>query len=174
MAGLQAGQPGFGWLAAHPALAPSAPPAPTPQTRSGDLSDEFRLATFFPRALQPPVDRLAAACTRLTGLGDAAGSEAHQAAWRSALGGQAPPGSGFGGEADLDAARRRQRGAKALEERLGLKKAASAASVPSNGAPAAAAAAAAAPGAAEPPASAATAAVAAADAAEAPAEEASA
>ena len=94
--------------------------------RRGDLSDEFRLATFFPQPLQPPIDRLAAACTRLTGLGDTAGSQQHQAAWRSALvGGAALPGS----IADTgDAARRRERGAKALEERLGLKKAASAGS----------------------------------------------
>lgn len=110
--------------------------------------------------MQPPVDRLAAACTRVTGLGDAAGSEAHQAAWRSALGGGQAPGGGFGGEGDLDAARRRQRGAKALEERLGLKKAASAASVPAGDAAAAA------PGTAEPPAAAAEAAAAAAEAAE--------
>ncbi|PRW59366.1 transmembrane 115 [Chlorella sorokiniana] len=101
------------------------------QTRNGvrgDLSDEFRLASFFPQLLHPPIDRLAAACTRLTGLGSAAGSQQHQAAWRSALvGGAALPGS-----LDVadDAARRRERGARALEERLGIKKAASASSVP--------------------------------------------
>lgn len=101
------------------------------QTRNGvrgDLSDEFRLASFFPQLLHPPIDRLAAACTRLTGLGNAAGSQQHQAAWRSALvGGAALPGS-----LDVadDAARRRERGARALEERLGLKKASSASPVP--------------------------------------------
>lgn len=73
--------------------------------RRGDLSDEFRLASFFPQLLHPPIDRLAGACTRLTGLGAAAGSQQHQAAWRSALvGGAALPGS-----LDVadDAARRR-------------------------------------------------------------------
>lgn len=71
----------------------------------GDLSDEFRLASFLPALLQPPVDRLAGACTRVSGLGSAAGSQQHQAAWRSALvGGGALPGS-----LDMadDAARRR-------------------------------------------------------------------
>lgn len=127
----------------------------------GDLSEEFALATFFPQPLQPPVETLAAACTRVTGLGDGGGQQ-HQAAWRAALvGGAALPGS----IADTgDAARRRwalrgggklclqryrqpglpawlhslstalpcmrcrERGARALEERLGLKRAASAAS----------------------------------------------
>ena len=172
------------------------PFAALPACRRGDLSDEFRLASFLPALLQPPVDRLAGACTRLTGLGGAASSQQQQAAWRSALvGGGALPGS-----LDVadDAARRRwggapgcallgrllnvawgpyclgplrvrraqhgcsvlssppctacltcarassppcrERGAKALEERLGLKKAASATSVPA-AVPAAAAAA---------------------------------
>lgn len=83
---------------------PPAPPAPSSLCR-GDLSDEFRLASFFPQLLHPAIDRLAAACTRITGLGNAAGSQQHQAAWRSALvGGAALPGS-----LDVadDAARRR-------------------------------------------------------------------
>ncbi|EFN51672.1 hypothetical protein CHLNCDRAFT_139902 [Chlorella variabilis] len=94
------------------------------QTRNGvrgDLSDEFRLSTFFPQPLQPPVDQVAGACTRLTGLGASTGSQAQQAAWNYGMGGSVLPGTDDG-----EAARRRERGAKALEERLGLKKAASA------------------------------------------------
>lgn len=89
----------------------------------GDLSEEFRLASFFPQPLQPPVDRIAGAATRLTGLGAAgAASQQQQAGSYYGLGGAALPGSNAG-----DAARRRERGVKALEERLGLKKAGSAA-----------------------------------------------
>jgi hypothetical protein len=148
------------------------------QTRNGvrgDLSDEFRLASFFPQPLQPPVDQLSAACTRLTGLGAASSGQQQPASYHYGLGGSVLPGT-----EDSDAARRRcatrawgllpggsglaaerclssskaagcewlaplprhrvacrERGAKALEERLGMKKAGSAASVP----PAAAAAA---------------------------------
>ncbi|KAL4434357.1 hypothetical protein ABPG75_000798 [Micractinium tetrahymenae] len=91
------------------------------QTRNGvrgDLSEEFRLASFFPQPLQPPVDRAAGAVTRLTGLGAAAAAaQQHQAGSYYGMGGSALPGSDAG-----DAARRRERGAKALEERLGLKK----------------------------------------------------
>lgn len=91
----------------HPAgvAIPAAGSACSPLPCRGDLSDEFRLASFFPQLLHPAIDRLAAACTRVTGLGNAAGSQQHQAAWRSALvGGAALPGS-----LDVadDAARRR-------------------------------------------------------------------
>lgn len=135
----------------------------------GDLSDEFRLSTFFPQPLQPPVDQVAGACTRLTGLGASTGSQAQQAAWNYGMGGSVLPGTDDGEAARRrwvagcaagpagelppheqmgickawEAARvfaggvstcacccrcgwRRERGAKALEERLGLKKAASA------------------------------------------------
>lgn len=85
----------------------------------GDLSEEFRLASFFPQPLQPPIDRAAGAVTRLTGLGAASAvSQQQQAGSYYGLGGATLPGSDAG-----DAARRRERGAKALEERLGLKKA---------------------------------------------------
>jgi hypothetical protein len=157
-------------------LTPPTPTHPHPPTpRSGDLSDEFRLASFFPQPLQPPVDQLSAACTRLTGLGAASSGQQQPASYHYGLGGSVLPGT-----EDSDAARRRcatrawgllpggsglaaerclssskaagcewlaplprhrvacrERGAKALEERLGMKKAGSAASVP----PAAAAAA---------------------------------
>lgn len=98
------------------------------QTRNGvrgDLSEEFRLASFFPQPLQPLVDRAAGACTRVTGLGSAAASQQQQAGWNYGLGGGALPGSDAG-----DAARRRERGSKALEERLGLKKAVAASAPP--------------------------------------------
>lgn len=98
----------------------------------GDLSEEFRLASFFPQPLQPPVDRIAGAVTRLTGLGAAStAAQQQQAGSYYGLGGAVLPGSDAG-----DAARRRERGAKALEERLGLKKsAAGAGSLPAAAAP---------------------------------------
>lgn len=70
--------------------------------------------------MQPLVERLCAACTRVTGLGAAAGdgyAPVQSAAdWRAGIGGAPLPGS-----SDGDSQRRRERGAKALEERLGLK-----------------------------------------------------
>ncbi|PSC67919.1 transmembrane 115 [Micractinium conductrix] len=102
----------------------------------GDLSDEFRLASFFPGVLQQPVDRAAGACTRLTGLGKAAGSAQHQVAWNYGMAGGATL---LGSDAG-DAARRRERGAKALEERLGMAKAATAKAAAAPAAPAALAA----------------------------------
>lgn len=102
------------------------------QTRNGirgDLSDEFRLASFFPQPVQPAIDTVAGFCTKLTGLGASSGGQPQHAAFNYGMGGAVLPGGAMlpGTEAG-DAARRRERGAKALEERLGLKKAASAAS----------------------------------------------
>jgi hypothetical protein len=72
----------------------------------GDLSDEFRLASFFPQPLQPPVDALAGACMRLTGLGTGGDGSAYgqqqSANYNYGMGGGALPGTDAG-----DAARRR-------------------------------------------------------------------
>ncbi|KAK9829700.1 hypothetical protein WJX72_007428 [[Myrmecia] bisecta] len=79
----------------------------------GDPSNEFRFATFFPEFLQPAVDKVAGACARLgPGAAGAAGPG-------YVLGATPLPGSD-----NADATRRRERGARALEERLGGRKAA--------------------------------------------------
>ena len=81
----------------------------------GDASAEFRLATFFPAPLAPVVDALGGACDR-----------ARLAVGNRATGGSAATESTASSTAtskadDAAAQRRRERGARALEERLKAK-----------------------------------------------------
>lgn len=73
----------------------------------GDPADSFKFASFFPESVQAPVDALAIACSKITGL-DVKTRKGYQPLSMPAA-------------TDSDAARRRERGAKALEERLGMK-----------------------------------------------------
>lgn len=86
----------------------------------GDPSDEFRFATFFPAAVQPVIDRVAGLCSKVFRVG------LQPAAARSASGSSLPlNGAPLPGSDNAEAARRRERGARALEERLGKKATAS-------------------------------------------------
>lgn len=76
----------------------------------GDPSDEFRFATFFPEIAQPTIDKLV---TAFSGRFNRTPVDSVQS---FIVGGTALPGSDT-----ADAVRRRERGAKALEERLGSK-----------------------------------------------------
>lgn len=81
----------------------------------GDASPEFRFASFFPAAAQPVVDRAAAACARVTRIAELTGTDAAAAAQSSAI----LLGRGAPSQDASEASRRRERGARALEERLG-------------------------------------------------------
>lgn len=86
-------------------------PSPTDPTQQGDNSPDFRFATFFPAPVHPVVDRLADAAARVCRL-DRSGVGAAAASSASATVPLAK---------SAEASRRRERGARALEERLGLK-----------------------------------------------------
>lgn len=81
----------------------------------GDPSDEFAFATFFPELVQPFVSVVATICGRVFCAG------------RRAAGGDEEDGLAAGkplpGSDPVDANRRRERGARALEERLAASKA---------------------------------------------------
>ncbi|KAK9844321.1 hypothetical protein WJX74_000773 [Apatococcus lobatus] len=86
----------------------------------GDPSNEFRFAALFPDALHGPVDLLASICSKVfhIGLSQAKASRDLPALHAAAVD---PTES-------AEAARRRERGAKALEERMGKRAAAQATS----------------------------------------------
>ncbi|KAF5840367.1 hypothetical protein DUNSADRAFT_17065 [Dunaliella salina] len=80
----------------------------------GDASDDFKFSSFFPDFLATPIDLLAGVVSVVTRLRHDGGMEGraghhhhHLAGMPSALGSDS-----------ADASRRRERGAKALEERL--------------------------------------------------------
>ncbi|XP_057979560.1 rhomboid-like protein 19 [Malania oleifera] len=87
-----------------------------PETKiRGDPSDEFAFSTFFPEFLRPVIDPIASVfarmfCGRSETSGEAAGYT---------LGGAPLPGSD-----PIEASRRRERGARALEERLAAERSA--------------------------------------------------
>eukprot|EP00889_Picochlorum_renovo_P004986 jgi/Picre1/32016/NNA_007364.t1 len=79
----------------------------------GDPSDQFRFASFFPERMQPAVSVIASACYVMFKVGSwgrprpsASNNPMEETSW--------------GSESAVDAARRRERGMKALEERLNL------------------------------------------------------
>lgn len=80
----------------------------------GDPSHEFRLATFLPEVLQPPADQVLAICDKCIPL---------QHATQASQAGYVPGSNPLPGSDSAEATRRRERGARALEERLGGKKA---------------------------------------------------
>ncbi|KAK9797058.1 hypothetical protein WJX73_010621 [Symbiochloris irregularis] len=84
----------------------------------GDPSNEFRFATFLPEALQPPVDQFLSLFDRC--LPSRTGSDGQDALLQ-------PHSAPLPGSDAADASRRRERGARALEDRL--KKASAAAAV---------------------------------------------
>ncbi|KAL3138155.1 hypothetical protein ABBQ38_005383 [Trebouxia sp. C0009 RCD-2024] len=86
----------------------------------GDPSDEFRFATFFPVALHPVIDRIAGLCSQIFRVGLQQGPARADSGTSLPLNGAPLPGSDA-----AEAARRRERGARALEERLGKKATAS-------------------------------------------------
>ena len=88
------------------------PPERTPHAR-GDASAEFRLATFFPAPLTPAVDALAGVCDRAR---LAVGKRAPAPVTESTASTTATSKTD-----DAAAQRRRERGARALEERLKAK-----------------------------------------------------
>ncbi|KAI4351280.1 hypothetical protein L6164_005656 [Bauhinia variegata] len=86
-------------------------------TLKGDPSDEFAFSTFFPEFLRPVIDPIASIFHRiLCGRSDASND-----AQGYTLGGAPLPGSD-----PIEASRRRERGARALEERLAVESLASA------------------------------------------------
>ncbi|GMN51107.1 hypothetical protein TIFTF001_020256 [Ficus carica] len=81
-----------------------------PETKlKGDPSDDFAFSTFFPEFLRPVIDPIATIFHRLL----CGRSEAFNDAEGYTLGGAPLPGSD-----PIEASRRRERGARALEERL--------------------------------------------------------
>lgn len=82
----------------------------------GDPSDEFRFATFFPGALHPVIDRIAGLCSQVFRVGLQQAPARAESGNSYVLNGAPLPGSD-----NAEAARRRERGARALEERLGKK-----------------------------------------------------
>mmetsp|Transcript_5860 Transcript_5860/g.14258 ORF Transcript_5860/g.14258 Transcript_5860/m.14258 type:complete len:308 (+) Transcript_5860:167-1090(+) len=78
----------------------------------GDPSDEFRFATFFPELLHPLVDKLVMPCSLCCGA-----RRQHIDTSGYVMQGQPLPGSD-----QQESNRRRERGARALEERLGSSK----------------------------------------------------
>eukprot|EP00887_Chlorella_sp_A99_P000679 scaffold5.g679.t1 len=99
----------------------------------GDPSEDFKFASFFPPPAQPAVDRVSGAVARVARLGsahgEAGGAGAGGAPYSLAAGSSGTALAPDGG----DAARRRERGARALEERLGLKAKAAAAAAAAGG-----------------------------------------
>jgi membrane associated rhomboid family serine protease len=87
----------------------------------GDPSDEFRFASFFPEMVQPPIDAIAGSCSKTLRMAPQ-NSTIGPGAGNTLAGAASLPGS-----ESADAARRRERGARALEERLSRQKAAAAA-----------------------------------------------
>lgn len=90
---------------------------PRPDGRGDGLPD-FRFASFFPGVLHRPIDAFATACSRITRIfpdtrGGASMTAAAAAAAATAAASKTPA-------APADASRRRERGARVLEERLGL------------------------------------------------------
>ncbi|KAH7662633.1 putative membrane protein [Dioscorea alata] len=85
-----------------------------PETNlKGDPSDEFSFSSFFPEFLRPVLEPIASLFDRLLcGRSEASGEPRGQT-----LGGAPLPGSD-----PIEASRRRQRGARALEERLAAEK----------------------------------------------------
>lgn len=81
-----------------------------PETKlKGDPSDEFAFSTFFPELLRPVIDPIATIFHRML----CGRTEASNEAEGYTLGGTTLPGSD-----PIEASRRRERGARALEERL--------------------------------------------------------
>ncbi|XP_021897824.1 rhomboid-like protein 19 [Carica papaya] len=81
-----------------------------PETKlRGDPSDDFAFSSFFPEFLRPVIDPIASIFHRLL----CGRSEASKEAQGYTLGGAPLPGSD-----PIEASRRRERGARALEERL--------------------------------------------------------
>ena len=86
--------------------------------RRGDPSDDFKFATFFPQPAQPAVERVSGAVTRVARLASIKGGGPRlPRGLAGAVAGAA--GAALPAEA-VEAARRRERGARALEERLGV------------------------------------------------------
>ncbi|GBF88880.1 hypothetical protein Rsub_01379 [Raphidocelis subcapitata] len=90
-------------------------------TIRGDPSDEFKFSSFFPPAVQAPLDAVGGIARTVFCLG-------HTADAAAANGGASLEARGLLARApsapDMDASRRRERGARALEERLAAGKAA--------------------------------------------------
>lgn len=85
-----------------------------PETKlRGDPSDDFAFSSFFPEFLRPVIDPIASIFHRLL----CGRSEASEEAHGYTLGGAPLPGSD-----PIEASRRRERGARALEERLAATK----------------------------------------------------
>ncbi|XP_073274021.1 rhomboid-like protein 19 [Primulina huaijiensis] len=83
----------------------------TEMKRRGDSSDDFAFSTFFPEFLRPVINPVAAIFERML---CGRRSETSEESRGYALGGSSFPGSD-----PIEASRRRERGARALEERLG-------------------------------------------------------
>jgi hypothetical protein len=86
----------------------------------GDPSEAFRFASFFPAAVQSQVNTFAAFCSASTGF-----AKLHEASGGSSREGEVPRTAILLGRTspprdDDEATRRRLRGSKALDERLGL------------------------------------------------------
>ncbi|KAL6765988.1 eukaryotic integral membrane protein-domain-containing protein [Haematococcus lacustris] len=84
----------------------------------GDASDDFKASSFFPAILAPVIDALASVLGFITRLRHVPGNENSPVI--KGLHMQAGGSSALGSDS-VDANRRRERGAKALEERLGQK-----------------------------------------------------
>ncbi|KAL4522182.1 hypothetical protein Ndes2437B_g07920 [Nannochloris sp. 'desiccata'] len=83
----------------------------------GDPSPEFSFASFFPAAAQPTADKIAKVCLGITTIDAMMEADAQNVKQSSALLlGRASP-----SKDSFEANRRRERGARALEERLGMK-----------------------------------------------------
>eukprot|EP01018_Ginkgo_biloba_P031033 Gb_00318 [translate_table: standard] len=84
-----------------------------PETNlKGDPSDEFAFSTFFPEFMRPIVDAIALICEKIFCGGSQTASE----------GGDVLSGMPLPGSDPVEASRRRERGARALEERLAAAK----------------------------------------------------
>ncbi|XP_059459250.1 rhomboid-like protein 19 [Corylus avellana] len=91
-----------------------------PETKlKGDPSDDFAFSTFFPEFLRPVIDPISSIFHRML----CGRTEASNEAQGYTLGGAPLPGSD-----PIEASRRRERGARALEERLATERLASAGS----------------------------------------------
>ncbi|EIE19425.1 DUF1751-domain-containing protein [Coccomyxa subellipsoidea C-169] len=90
---------------------------PELSARGDPFNEDFRFASFFPEFVQPPVDKVAQVVGVALRLAPRSPSRA--------AGGFVPGAAPLPGSDDADAARRRERGARALEERLGSRKPAS-------------------------------------------------